>query len=244
MKYHLYYNNYYITCRLILILVLMSLFCIGELSAQPELKLLIEPYSGITWTKTERYSSNYHEPVDYITYFYPGKYTGIGAGVERKRWSIGMDIRVQKIAWRDKEMLSWDTFNLYYTTYIYIKRLKCDYMYFSRKNMFAKIQMSYALPSKSGFYIRRIKRIDNAGNVETLGEYWYQRTGAFYGGLNFTVRSSDDRYRAGINLGAERLRHKGKSFGEWYNHHDRDRWYYMAGLSFTYTVGLKNKQGK
>ncbi|MBL7812218.1 MAG: hypothetical protein JNL57_08345 [Bacteroidetes bacterium] len=239
-------NNYsfivhwYVRLREFICLFIIVIYY--PLQAQTISKILIEPYSGFSWSKCEKKDFAGSQLKYLIRKYNPAFHSGISVLIERKPWSFGFDTRVQSIHNKTIEYFTQDTFTWIYDTKLFINRVKLECRVIDRKNLFSKIQISYALPAKSGYYLRKIKRIDNAGSVETFGEYWYQRTGAFYGGLNFTVRSSNDRYRAGINFGAERLRHKGKSFGEWYNQHDRDRWYYMAGLNFTYTMGLNKRK--
>jgi len=220
-------------------IVIISLIFISDLAAQSNVKWLIEPYSGFNFTRAKNYYYNEGYQSFYELHFKPSNYTGLAISLERKRWTIGIDKRGQVINQKVVSSLTNDAFTRHYRAYIAVNRLKIEYSIIQQKRWISKLMFSYAIPARSGSILFETIEYDNAGNRNLIGDFWYQRTGAYYGGVSASLRNKSDRFRLGFHLGAERLRNKGISFGEWYNQRDKRNWYYLAGLNFAYTLQRK-----
>lgn len=233
MKLFILINKWF---SLIFLTILTVSISFNILNAQSPYKLIVEPYSGFSWTKYHVGITPNLEPKAFYRYFRPGNYTGLSFNLEKKKYGFGLDIRGQRILWKNEYHYSWDTIIAFNKTYICVLRLNAKYLLINKPRWISSLNLGYSIPTGTS------QRVTEIVDRENYGTYWYQRTGAYYLGINCGVRDRRDKFRLHLHFGIEKLRNNNISLGDWYEYRDKNRLYYMAGLNLSYTVNVKKKK--
>lgn len=220
----------------IIVNLCITLFFLSNLAGQSKFSLVFEPTTGVTWRKTIYGSSGL-----FVSRFNPSNYTGLLIGVEKNRWCMGIEKRGQMIDFKATRYY-FDTSISFYKSFIFINSIKLEYNLVKKKRLISSILFAYSLSARTYNNPQRVVKIDKFGNSTKEELFWYQRSGAYFGGIKVSIRNPKDNFKLGIHAGAERLRGNKVSFGEWYNWWEHNMWYYMVGMNFAYKLDFKCKK--